>query len=46
MDVCDAVYNFIYLSVSATQVDSWELWNSFRLVCEHHSQLSVALDVL
>ncbi|KAB1204511.1 Protein arginine N-methyltransferase 1.5 [Morella rubra] len=27
-------------------VDSWELWNSFRLLCEHHSQLSVALDVL
>ncbi|XP_062164136.1 protein arginine N-methyltransferase 1.5 isoform X1 [Alnus glutinosa] len=27
-------------------VDSWELWNSFRMLCEHHSQLSVALDVL
>ncbi|KAG6399474.1 hypothetical protein SASPL_140955 [Salvia splendens] len=27
-------------------VDSWELWNSFRLLCEHHSQLSVALDIL
>ncbi|KAJ4707623.1 Protein arginine N-methyltransferase [Melia azedarach] len=26
--------------------DSWELWNSFRLHCEHHSQLSIALDVL
>ncbi|GMY17782.1 protein arginine N-methyltransferase 1.5 isoform X1 [Fagus crenata] len=26
--------------------DSWELWNSFRMLCEHHSQLSVALDVL
>ncbi|KAL4588237.1 hypothetical protein LXL04_001119 [Taraxacum kok-saghyz] len=26
--------------------DSWELWNSFRVLCEHHSQLSVALDVL
>ncbi|KAK6116946.1 hypothetical protein DH2020_049321 [Rehmannia glutinosa] len=26
--------------------DSWELWNSFRLLCEHHSQLSVALDIL
>ncbi|KAJ0593993.1 putative methyltransferase [Helianthus annuus] len=26
--------------------DSWELWNSFRELCEHHSQLSVALDVL
>lgn len=28
------------------QDDSWDLWNSFRLLCEHHSQLSVALDVL
>ncbi|KAH6788310.1 SHK1 binding protein 1 [Perilla frutescens var. frutescens] len=28
------------------KVDSWELWNSFRLLCEHHSQLSVALDLL
>ncbi|KAK5817097.1 protein arginine N-methyltransferase 1.5 [Gossypium arboreum] len=26
--------------------DSWELWNSFRLICEHHSQLSLALDIL
>ncbi|XP_010526290.1 PREDICTED: protein arginine N-methyltransferase 1.5 [Tarenaya hassleriana] len=26
--------------------DSWELWNSFRLLCEHDSKLSVALDVL
>ncbi|KAL6215209.1 hypothetical protein ACLB2K_014640 [Fragaria x ananassa] len=26
--------------------DSWETWNSFRLLCEHHSQLSVVLDVL
>ncbi|KAI3470085.1 hypothetical protein Pfo_026748 [Paulownia fortunei] len=28
------------------QIDSWELWNSFRFLCEHHSQLSVALDIL
>ncbi|PSR91898.1 Protein arginine N-methyltransferase [Actinidia chinensis var. chinensis] len=28
------------------QVDSWETWNCFRLLCEHHSQLSIALDVL
>nr|A2X0Q3.2 RecName: Full=Protein arginine N-methyltransferase 5; AltName: Full=Shk1 kinase-binding protein 1 homolog [Oryza sativa Indica Group] len=27
-------------------VDSWEWWNSFRLLCEHSSQLCVALDVL
>nr|VDD40740.1 unnamed protein product [Brassica oleracea] len=26
--------------------DSWELWNSFRLLCEHDSKLSVALDVM
>ncbi|PKA57891.1 Protein arginine N-methyltransferase 5 [Apostasia shenzhenica] len=26
--------------------DSWELWNSFRLLCDHHSQLSIAFDVL
>ncbi|GAB4854081.1 Protein arginine N-methyltransferase 5 [Ancistrocladus abbreviatus] len=32
--------------VDGEQVDSWEIWNSFRLLCEHHSQLSVALDVL
>ncbi|GKE36451.1 protein arginine N-methyltransferase 1.5 isoform X2, partial [Tanacetum coccineum] len=25
--------------------DSWELWISFRLLCEHHSHISVALDV-
>ncbi|XP_004501256.1 protein arginine N-methyltransferase 1.5-like [Cicer arietinum] len=30
----------------ATLVDSWEIWNSFRLLCEHHGQLSVALDIL
>ncbi|GFQ03706.1 protein arginine n-methyltransferase 1.5 [Phtheirospermum japonicum] len=28
------------------QIDSWELWNSFRLLSEHHSQLSVALDIM
>ncbi|KAF4403504.1 hypothetical protein G4B88_008150 [Cannabis sativa] len=27
-------------------IDSWEIWNSFRLLCEHHSRLSVALDVM
>ncbi|XP_061346203.1 protein arginine N-methyltransferase 1.5-like [Gastrolobium bilobum] len=31
---------------SVTLVDSWETWNSFRLLCEHHSQLSIALDIL
>ncbi|KAK1551262.1 hypothetical protein Q3G72_032999 [Acer saccharum] len=34
-------------SVDSDQtIDSWELWNSFRHLCEHHSQLSVALNVL
>ncbi|GAB2286444.1 Protein arginine N-methyltransferase 5 [Dionaea muscipula] len=32
--------------VGVEQVDSWEVWNAFRLLCEHHSQLSVALDVM
>ncbi|XP_021276626.1 protein arginine N-methyltransferase 1.5 [Herrania umbratica] len=27
-------------------MDSWELWNSFRLICEHHSQLCLVLDIL
>ncbi|KAJ4826228.1 hypothetical protein Tsubulata_048322 [Turnera subulata] len=27
-------------------VDSWEVWNSFRLLREHHSQLSIALDIM
>ncbi|XP_038710078.1 protein arginine N-methyltransferase 1.5 isoform X2 [Tripterygium wilfordii] len=31
---------------SENLLDSWELWNSFRLLCEHHTQLSIALDVL
>ncbi|KAG8642367.1 hypothetical protein MANES_12G085100v8 [Manihot esculenta] len=31
---------------SSNLIDSWELWNSFRLLCEHHSQLAIALDVL
>ncbi|CAN1132181.1 Protein arginine N-methyltransferase 1.5 [Linum perenne] len=31
---------------SDESVDSWERWNSFRIMCEHHTQLSVALDVL
>ncbi|PIA44062.1 hypothetical protein AQUCO_01800245v1 [Aquilegia coerulea] len=26
--------------------DTWQWWNSFRLLCEHHSQLSIALDVM
>uniref|UniRef100_A0A6M2EL43 Protein arginine N-methyltransferase n=1 Tax=Populus davidiana TaxID=266767 RepID=A0A6M2EL43_9ROSI len=31
---------------STSFIDSWELWNSFRLLCEHHGQLSIALDIL
>lgn len=34
------------LSLGGEPADSWEIWNSFRLLCEHSSQLSVALDVL
>ncbi|XP_062117161.1 protein arginine N-methyltransferase 1.5 [Humulus lupulus] len=33
-------------SNSEQLIDSWEIWNSFRLLCEHHSRLSVALDVM
>ncbi|KAG9450145.1 hypothetical protein H6P81_010110 [Aristolochia fimbriata] len=33
-------------SVGEHSVDTWEWWNSFRLLCEHPSQLAVALDVL
>ncbi|CAA6671219.1 unnamed protein product [Spirodela intermedia] len=33
-------------SINPEMFDSWECWNSFRLLCEHHSQLSVALDIL
>ncbi|KAJ3696287.1 hypothetical protein LUZ60_001664 [Juncus effusus] len=33
-------------SSSEGRVDAWEWWNSFRLLCEHHNQLCVALDVL
>lgn len=33
-------------SLGGDPIDSWETWNSFRLLCEHSSQLSVALDVL
>ncbi|KAL3689090.1 hypothetical protein R1sor_015399 [Riccia sorocarpa] len=25
--------------------DTWEWWNMFRTLCEHHSQLSIALDI-
>ncbi|KAF6139671.1 hypothetical protein GIB67_002476 [Kingdonia uniflora] len=32
--------------LSGGPVDSWDCWNSFRVLCEHHSQLSIALDVL
>lgn len=32
--------------VNERSVDSWQWWNSFRLLCEHHSQLSIALDIL
>eukprot|EP00271_Cylindrocystis_brebissonii_P015961 TRINITY_DN39061_c0_g1_i1.p1 TRINITY_DN39061_c0_g1~~TRINITY_DN39061_c0_g1_i1.p1 ORF type:complete len:675 (-),score=92.30 TRINITY_DN39061_c0_g1_i1:75-2099(-) len=25
--------------------DTWEWWNHFRTLCEHHGQLSIALDI-
>ncbi|KAG6783509.1 hypothetical protein POTOM_012958 [Populus tomentosa] len=31
---------------STSFIDSWELWNAFCLLCEHHSQLFVALNIL
>ncbi|KAK7320728.1 hypothetical protein VNO77_30465 [Canavalia gladiata] len=31
---------------STTRVDSWKTWNSFRLLCDHHSQLKIALDII
>ncbi|PKU63943.1 protein arginine N-methyltransferase 5 isoform X1 [Dendrobium catenatum] len=34
-----------YDSLSGILYDSWETWNSFRLLCEHHIQLCVALDI-
>ncbi|KAK2973074.1 hypothetical protein RJ640_012324 [Escallonia rubra] len=32
-------------NMAGGEVDSWELWNSFRHLCESHSQLSIALDI-
>ncbi|KAG0451442.1 hypothetical protein HPP92_026247 [Vanilla planifolia] len=34
-----------YGSLGAALSDSWESWNSFRLLCEHSNQLCVALDI-
>ncbi|KAL4570903.1 hypothetical protein LXL04_026567 [Taraxacum kok-saghyz] len=42
----DDVVNGVTDRMAVDLSDSWELWNSFRVLCEHHSQLSVALDVL
>ncbi|XP_027332876.1 protein arginine N-methyltransferase 1.5-like [Abrus precatorius] len=30
---------------SPTWVHSWKIWNSFRQLCDHHSQLRVAVDI-
>ncbi|XP_027189500.1 protein arginine N-methyltransferase 1.5-like isoform X12 [Cicer arietinum] len=27
------------------QVDSWQTWNSFRVLCDHHNLLTIALDI-
>ncbi|KAK3011206.1 hypothetical protein RJ639_011739, partial [Escallonia herrerae] len=32
-------------NMAGGEVDSWELWNSFRHLCESHSQLSIAFDI-
>lgn len=37
--------NELYPLCFFMQIDSWEIWNSFRLLCEHHSRLSIALDI-
>ncbi|KAK1289111.1 Protein arginine N-methyltransferase 5 [Acorus calamus] len=46
-DVLDDSMDGVSDSVNGGHViDSWEWWNSFRLLCEHHNQLSIALDIL
>jgi len=30
---------------SGTQVDGWEIWNNFRLLCDQNSRLQVALEL-
>ncbi|AQK49964.1 Protein arginine N-methyltransferase 1.5 [Zea mays] len=32
-------------TLQSEMADLWELWNSFRLLCDHSSQLCVALDI-
>lgn len=41
-DTADANYD----STSGRTLDTWEWWNSFRVLCEHHNQLCIALDIL
>lgn len=41
----DNIPNGKSTSMDDGNVDSWELWNAFRVLCEHHNQLSIALDV-
>ncbi|KAM0939069.1 putative methyltransferase [Dioscorea sansibarensis] len=42
----DATDTNFKTSSGGRMFDSWEWWNTFRLLCEHHSQLCVALDIL
>ncbi|KAF2580557.1 hypothetical protein F2Q68_00006639 [Brassica cretica] len=42
----DCSYSLCLISILRLLNDSWELWNSFRLLCEHDSKLYVALDVM
>ncbi|XP_073010160.1 protein arginine N-methyltransferase 5 isoform X1 [Typha latifolia] len=42
----DDSVNADYNNLNGKMFDSWESWNSFRLLCEHHTQLCVALEIL
>ncbi|XP_027189502.1 protein arginine N-methyltransferase 1.5-like isoform X13 [Cicer arietinum] len=34
-----------YSPRSNASVDSWQTWNSFRVLCDHHNLLTIALDI-
>ncbi|XP_039117798.1 protein arginine N-methyltransferase 5 [Dioscorea cayenensis subsp. rotundata] len=42
----DAIDTNFKTSSGGRMFDSWEWWNTFRLLCEHHNQLCVTLDIL
>jgi hypothetical protein len=35
----------IHHDPEAASLDTWEIWNKFRLLCHHHAKLSVALEL-